>query len=109
METWITSLITIVCSVVASSGFWAYLQKREDKKDAKTKMILGLGHDRLLYLCIKYIERGSITHDELENLHEYLYNPYLELGGNGTITLLMKKIDLLPVTKNIQKGEEEIK
>lgn len=32
MEPWIQMLITVVCSVIASSGFWAYLQKNLEKK-----------------------------------------------------------------------------
>ena len=27
MEPWIQMIITIVCSIIASSGFWAYLTK----------------------------------------------------------------------------------
>lgn len=109
MEPWLT-IITVVCSVVASSGFWAFLQKHTDKKDAKSRMILGLGHDRLLFLCVTYINRGSITHDELENIHTYLYEPYVELGGNGTVTRLMKKVDSLPIAQvSTHYDEEETK
>lgn len=103
MEQWLAPLVTIVCSVAASGGFWAWLQKRADKKDAKSKMILGLGHDRLLYLCMKYIDREYITHEELENLHEYLYTPYIELGGNGTVSRLMKQVDRLKVVETVPK------
>ena len=47
---WVQTIITIACSVLASSGFWAYLMKREEKKDVKTRMLIGLGHDRIMYL-----------------------------------------------------------
>ena len=63
---------TIVITVLTSSGFtsalFAFLQKLADKKDIKTKMLIGLGHDRIVYLGMKYIERGWITKDEYENL-----------------------------------------
>lgn len=104
MDQWISTLITVVCSMAASTGFWAFIQSRMNKNDAKSKMILGLGHDRLLYLCLKYLERGSITSDELENLQEYLYVPYEQLKGNGTVARLMKKVDALPITRGAEQN-----
>ena len=86
-----------------------YLQKRADKKDARTKMLLGIGHDRILYLGMHYIERGLITHDEFENLNEQLYKPYLEMGGNGMARRIMEDVGKLPVTRNIIKKKDEVK
>ena len=42
-----------------------------------------------------YIQRGYITKDEYENLHDYLYLPYKKLGGNGTAEKIMKEVDRL--------------
>ena len=94
-------ILTIVGSVIASSGFWAWMQARREKKDAKTQMILGLGHDRIIYLCEKYIDRGWISSDEYENLNEYLFAPYLKMGGNGTAKRLMALVENLP-TKRVE-------
>ena len=41
-------IVSVVCASLASSGLWAYIAKRNDKKDAKTKMLVGLGHDRIV-------------------------------------------------------------
>ena len=71
--------VTVLCSVLASSGFWAIIQRRLDKKDVRTQMLVGLGHDRIMSLGMKYIERGYITKDEYENLNRYLYAPYVKL------------------------------
>ena len=30
--------LTVLASVLASSGFWAFIQSRRDKKDAKTQI-----------------------------------------------------------------------
>lgn len=87
--------ISILSTLLASAGFWAFVTKVIDKKSAKTKMILGLGHDRIMTLCIKYIERGKISHGEYENLRKYLYEPYLKMGGNGTVERLMREIEKL--------------
>jgi len=89
--------VTVVCAVLASSGFWAWLTARREKKDAKTKMLLGLGHDRIVVLCMKYIERGWITQDEYEDLNKYLYLPYKEMGGNGTAERVMAEVKKLPI------------
>lgn len=88
-------LLAVFTAVMASSGFWAYLMKRWEKKSSQTKLLLGLGHDRICALATEYIERGSITPDEYENLHDYLYLPYLERGGNGTAKHLMNEVEKL--------------
>lgn len=97
MESWIQMVLTIVCAVIASSGFWAYIQKRSEKKDVKTRMLVGLAHDRILFLGMSYIERGSITRDEYENLYEYLYQPYEKMGGNGSAKRVMQEVNKLPI------------
>lgn len=97
MEPWLQMVITIVCSVMASSGFWAYVQAKKDKKDNKTKLLIGLAHDRIMYLGMDYIKRGYITRDEYENLHDYLYVPYEAEGGNGSAKRIMYEVEKLPV------------
>lgn len=93
----IDMMVTIIISVLGSSGLWAFLQKKSERKDASRLMLLGLGHDRIITLCEKYISRGSLSHDEYENLYEYLYKPYKEMGGNGTAERLMEEVKKLPV------------
>lgn len=107
MPPWLMSILTIMGSVLASSGFWAWMLARRDRQDkekeasdAKTMMILGLGHDRIIYLCEKYIDRGWITSDEYENLEKYLYEPYERMGGNGTAKRLIAIVKNLPVHKS---------
>ena len=89
-------IVTVVCSVVASSGFWALVQSRMNKHDANTRLLVGLAHDRICYLGLKYIERGYITQDEYENLNDYLYVPYRERGGNGSAQRGMETVKKLP-------------
>lgn len=93
--------LTITCSVIASSGFWAYLQKKCERKDVKTEMLIGLAHDRIMYLGMYYIDRGDwITQDEYENLNEYLYKPYMKMGGNGSAKRIMQEVDKLRIVKS---------
>lgn len=99
MEPWLQTLITVFGSVIASSGFWAFFQKRHEKKDLVTQMLIGLGHDRIVYLGMRYIERGYITQDEFENLNDYLYVPYKALGGNGSAKKVMDEVYKLQIRK----------
>lgn len=80
---WFELVLTIFSSVLASSGLWAYLTRRAERKDIRVQMLIGLGHDRITQLAMMYIDRGYITQDEYENLHDYLYQPYKAMGGNG--------------------------
>ena len=108
MDNWSLVLVTSICSIIASSGFWAFLLNRSEKKDLKTRMLVGLGHDRIVYLGLNYIERGWITQDEHENLHDYLYVPYAALGGNGSAKRIMEEANKLPICKHytmFNKGE----
>ena len=100
MESWLQVILTVFSSVLASSGLWAFIVKRAEKKDVKTQMLIGLGHDRIMYLGMIYIDRGWITQDEYENLYEYLYKPYEMMGGNGSAKRIMKEVDKLPIHKN---------
>ena len=108
MGMWIQMMLTIIGSVVASSGFWAYIQKKLEKKDIKTMMLIGLAHDRIIYLGMSYIERGWITNDEYENLHDYLYKPYEQMGGNGVAKRIMNEVQKLPIRNvNMITNKEE--
>lgn len=100
MEPWLQMIVTIVCAVIASSGFWAYIQKRNENKDVRSQMLLGLAHDRIVDLGMKYIERGYITQDEYENLNDYLYEPYKKMGGNGSAKRIMTEVNSLPIHKS---------
>lgn len=93
METW----LQIVLAVFASSGLWTFLQMLLNRKSARVRMLLGLGHDKIIYLCSKYIDRGWITNDEFEDLYKYLYEPYVKMGGNGTAKRLMAEVERLPI------------
>lgn len=97
----ITFIVTILSSVLASSGLWAFLTQLANKKDVKTEMLIGLGHDRIISLGMEYLNRGYITKDEYENLHDYLYIPYEKMGGNGSAKRIMDAVEKLPIKTNL--------
>lgn len=90
-------IITVLTSVAASSGVWTFVSKIAEKRDSKTQLLIGLAHDRILHLCEKYIERGGITKEEYDDLHQYLYDPYKSAGGNGSAERMINEVDKLPI------------
>ena len=104
MDFWAQLIATIVCSVLASSGLWTLLSKRMDKNSAEKELLIGIAHDRIMFLGMSYLDRGYITRDEYENLYQYLYKPYKKVGGNGSAEHIMNQVDKLP----IGKGENEV-
>lgn len=99
MEPWVQTVVAVLCTFVASTGFWTFMQKRADTKDGIKEMLIGLGHDRIMCLGMRYIERGWISQEEYENLHEYLYIPYQKIHGNGSAKRIMQCVDTLPIRK----------
>lgn len=99
----VQAVITVLVTVIASSGFWAgfwvLIQKRTSQRDATTSLLLGLAHDRIIFLGMSYLERGWITHDEYDDFIKYLYQPYSEFGGNGLAEKVKHDVDKLPITK----------
>lgn len=108
IDPWVQVSISVFSAVLASSGLWAYIQKRFDRKfeaqqkndagrEAERAMLRGLAHDRIMSLGMEYIERGWCTQDEYENLETYLFKPYENLGGNGSAAKVMQEIRKLPL------------
>lgn len=105
----VKQLVIIIVAVLGSNGFWAYRQSKSKAQTASERMILGLGHAEIFRLCEKYIRRGAITVDELEDLDKYLYRPYAELGGNGTAAAMVeqcKKLKIITATEAARKDKE---
>lgn len=114
----LTLVITAVLTAVSSSGVMSLiiylLQRRDLKRDreksiasVESRMILGLGHDKIIYLTDKFVRRGSITLKEKRNL-EYLYKPYAEMGGNGDCKIGYEACQRLPVVSDDEAEEKDI-
>lgn len=98
IQTILEVLGAVVAALLASGGYWSYKMSKNNHKTAESKMLMGLAHDRIVELGMKYIERGTITRDEYENLYDYLYLPYKELGGNGSAERVMDVVKQLRIT-----------
>ena len=99
-----TLILTIVCALFASSGFWTWLITRNNNRSAQARLIMGLGFSEIERKAKLYIEKGSISTDEYQDFVKYLYTPYHDMGGDGTAERLMKEVEKLPIRK-----ENEIK
>lgn len=103
----VTILVTAVAAFLAGSGsFWVYLTNKYEKKDAHSALIMGLAHDKIIYLCIKYIEKGFVTKDEYEDLIKYFWEPYSSLGGDGTVERIMNMVHTLPLKPELRQFRE---
>lgn len=107
--------LQIIITALTSSGFVSlilyFLQRRDRRKEkeesmesAQAKMLLGLGHDRILSITDRLVKRGAITLKEKRNL-EYLWKPYSSLHGNGDCEIGYKACQQLPVVSE-EKAEE---
>lgn len=104
---WPQVVTSVLIALLSSTGLWSYIQSRRSKHDAKTRLLIGLAHDRIIYLGTRYIERGYITADEYENLHDYLYLPYAENGGNGSAKRIMEQVKALPIKNGLEVHYEQ--
>lgn len=109
MSTIVIAIITAAAAIFASTGFWAFITKHQERDTAEQRLLMGLAHDRLITQTTKYIHRGYITHEEYDDIQIYLYQPYRDKGGNGTVERLMeelKKIEVKPVSDIYQAKKE---
>ena len=96
-------ILTVILTVVASTGFWTFVttiyNNKKRKQSTDREALVALLHDRLYFLMQSYISQGEISTEEYDNIL-YLYRPYAAMGGNGTCEKLLKEINKLPI-----KGE----
>lgn len=96
---WLDPVIAIAAGMISSAGFWAFLQSRGKKADAKTKLLLGLAHEKIISVGKRYIEQGFLTYDEYEDFMNYLWEPYATFGGNGLAERVVSEVKKLPVVR----------
>lgn len=97
MDPWLQAVVVALGSVLASTGFWTFVQKRDNTKTAIARLLLGLAYDKIVTLGLSYIERGWISKDEYEEFRKYLYEPYKDFGGNGVAERVMEEVTHLPL------------
>lgn len=91
--------VSIILTALASTGFWAWAQKKTEKKSASSKLLMGMARDRIIFLGQKYVNRGYLSKDEYYDLLTYFYDPYIQFGGNGLAEKIMEQVNTLPLVQ----------
>lgn len=118
MSLWVQTIVTIVCSVFASSGFWAVVtiviqkkdkeeQEKRESEQALSNMVRGLAHAKIIELGEHYIVQGYVTIDDLNEFDHYLYQPYEALGGNGYAKKIYGQVLKLPIVVDKERLEHD--
>lgn len=53
---WAQVITSVLIALISSTGLWSYIANYRNKHDAKTRLLIGLAHDRIIYLGTQYIE-----------------------------------------------------
>lgn len=94
---WISWMFAIISVLLGAANRQLYRQMKaqRSKTQAINEGVLALLHDRLYQACQYYINKGSCSIDDRDNL-EYMFRPYKALGGNGTGEELYNRCLALP-------------
>ncbi len=113
------STTQILVAIIGSNALFTFVQflitRHDNAKNALSQhekaqndMLIGLGHDKLLYLTDKFVQRGGITLKERRNL-DYLYKPYHAAGGNGDCQIGYEACEKLPTLSDEEAATLERK
>lgn len=94
---WVQMSVTIFCTMLTSSGLWAFVASKQKASDASSRLMLGLAHYAIVSHGVMYINRGYITFDEYEDFIKYLCEPYATFGGNGLAEKIVDQVKKLDV------------
>lgn len=93
------SLITVIGQIVLK--LIDIKQKKKEKKnngeEKELKALRILLYDRIKHLAKTYIQRGSITAEELEDLETMHGIYHNDLDGNGFLDKMMAGVHSLPI------------
>lgn len=73
------------------------IKEQQKEIDLIKRMCLGALYDRARHVGEQYIKRGWITMQEYSDWNKYLYKPYKDAEGDGTIDKIAAEINELPI------------
>ena len=94
-----TIIIAIISSGALSTlitGLFSIYKSRKEKQDGVTAGVRMLLYDRVKFLGKKYLEKGMVTAEELEDLVE-MHRLYHNMGGNGFLDSIMDSVKHLQI------------
>lgn len=94
MEILKTIVLPVILAVIASGGFWTFLEKCRGTKRAEHDLLMGMARNMMMDQATKYLNRGNwITRVEYDNLVKYMYTPYAKAHGNHGMDKVIADID----------------
>lgn len=63
-------------------------------------LLKGLGYFAIHQTANDKLRMGYISSEEYNEVYRYLYEPYIELGGNGSAKRMMEVISNLPQNRD---------
>ena len=90
-----TIIVAVLGSNLLVEIFKALKDALSKKPDPIKSAICALLRDRILHLCVKYIDIGEVEHRQWASLYS-LYENYKALGGNGFIDDEVDNVSKLP-------------
>lgn len=101
--------VTIICSVLASGGLWAFVEsyfiKRNENKSAIAIALQCLLRDRIMQAEKDYKKQGYCDSDDKTNI-EHMFKAYQQLGGNDVAHKAYEFIINLPSAPS-EEGENK--
>lgn len=92
-------MVPVITALLGSSGIWAIFAARKNRHDRANALLLGIARNQIIMIGKIYLAQGYIPIDEYEDFYNYLYRPYIDLGGNGMGEKLYEEISHLPMKK----------
>ena len=97
------TLLALAAILFGSQGLWTLIQtvwlNKHQKKTAENRLLLGIAFETIIDTAQRCINRGEIGADEYKELNEYLFQPYREMGGDGTAAKMIAEVEKLPIKK----------
>jgi len=102
MDSFKEVIFPIIIGLLASSGFWVFLERVTQKRTLQNELLLAVSRDRIVRLGLSYLARSWISQEEFEDLN-ILYQAYSAMGGNGSAKRVMQQVEKLPMRRDIQQ------
>lgn len=102
MQDWVKVLVSAVAAAFLGAAanalrqIWQRHRQQAVRQSAVEEGVKALLHDRLCEACTGVLEKKEAAVSEIENI-EFLYRPYVALGGNGTARQLYERVTNLPI------------
>ena len=98
------SVYTAFIALLTGAFHWLRKKLKKQKKEqaSVSEGVKALLHDRLYQACQFYIKQGWCSVSDKKNI-EYMYEPYHDLGGNGTCEELFNQVLSLPLEEREER------